>query len=246
MKSLSQLEFYQEHNRHQQEYFSQTTKPTMIPTDSLYLRRQVAEMLRVANLVTGERVLEVGCGMGRYTFLLAHTGIQIEGMDLTPALLDKLRATDGGRYNIPLHCADVLEYPPDLKNRFDAVIGFFTLHHLHNIPACYRAMEQMVKPGGRIVFLEPNPYNPLYYLQILFTARMTFRGERGIFNMRKSFIFNAMQAAGLSKLEVVQFGFFPPVIVNHPDGAKLEAVLERVSFWRPLLPFQLFKGVKNG
>ena len=77
---------------------------------------------------------------------------------------------------------------------------FFTLHHVHDIPACYRAMAQMVKPGGRIVFLEPNPFNLLYYLQILFTPRMTWSGERGIPNMRKSLVFEAMHTAG---------GFYP-------------------------------------
>ena len=58
----------------------------------------------------------------------------------------------------------------------------------------------MVKPGGRIVFLEPNPFNLLYYLQILFTPRMTWSGERGIPNMRKSLVFEAMHTAG---------GFYP-------------------------------------
>jgi len=156
MKSSSKRS-YDEHNYHQKEYFSQSTRQAMLPKDSPYLRRHVDEMIRFADLAPGERVLEVGCGMGRNTFILAQRGIQIEGLDLTPRLLDKLRAFDNGQYNIPLYCTDVIEHPSKLNNRFDAVIGFFTLHHVHDIPACYRAMAQMVKPGGRIVFLEPNP-----------------------------------------------------------------------------------------
>jgi SAM-dependent methyltransferase len=229
------------HNRAQLEYFERAGKHAMRPTDSSYVQRQVDRLVAFAGLAAGERVLDVGCGMGRYTFALADRGLAVEGLDLSEALLDRLREFDGGRYRIPLHCADVLDPPDELRGRFDAVVGFFTLHHLHDLAGCLRAMRSLVRPGGRVVFLEPNPLNPLYYIQMLVVPGMSWSGDRGILTMRQSNVFHAIRAAGLVNPAVERFGFFPPFVVNRRFGTRLEDALERVRLWRSFLPFQLFR-----
>jgi SAM-dependent methyltransferase len=228
------------HNRQQREYFERTTKSTMVPRRSAYLSRQVSEVMRHVPLAPGERVLEVGCGMGRYTLPLAAQGCAVEGLDLAPALLDRLRAFNAGRFHIPLYAADIIDYPPALEGQFAAVIGFFTLHHVHALDACYAAMARLVRPGGRIVFLEPNPYNPTYYLQILVTPTTTWRGERGILNMRRRCVFDAMQAAGLVEPAVESFGLFPPVLADRRWAQPIERAAEALLAWTPCLAFQIF------
>lgn len=233
---------FEVHNRAQVEYFEHAGKESMKPVASRYVERQIDELARFAELGEGERVLDVGCGMGRYTLPLAERGLKVEALDLSQALLDQLSAFNGGRYEIPLHCMDVLSAPATLEDRFDAVVGFFTLHHLHDLRASFVAMSRLVRPGGRIVFLEPNPLNVLYYLQIVFAPGMTWAGDKGILNMRRKTIFEAMRSAGLWDLATARFGFFPPFLANNRSGATLERVLERFPPWRPLLPFQLFRG----
>ncbi len=230
------------HNRFQTRYFERIVKRTMLPSGSPYLRRHVDALVRFGEIDAGARVLEVGCGMGRYTLLLAERGLRVEGLELAPGLLDRLRAFADGRYDIPLHCADVVDHPRELDGQFDAVIGFFALHHFHDLELCCRSMTRLLRPGGRLVFLEPNPYNPLYYLQIASTPGMTWRGERGLLRMRRTVIFAAMRAAGLERCAMTRFGFFPPALANRGWGRRLEARLERVSLWRGALPFQIFCG----
>ncbi|MGH3041667.1 MAG: class I SAM-dependent methyltransferase [Gaiellaceae bacterium] len=230
------------HNRTQLRYYETQAKPGMVPTGSPYLRRHVEELVRFARLEAGERVLEVGCGMGRYTLLFAERGIAVEGIDLSPMLLDRLRAFDGGRFDIPLHPADVADPPAELLGRFDAVVGLFTLHHLHDLGPSFRAMTRLLAPGGRIAFLEPNPYNPLYYVQMAVTPGMTWEGDRGMVRMRRSVIFSAMAAAGFREPALRRFGFFPPVLANTARWRRVEAALERRRALEPVLPFQLFGG----
>jgi SAM-dependent methyltransferase len=232
----------QEHNRAQIEYFEHAGKRAMQPTSSPYVERQVDELVRFANLRDGERVLDVGCGMGRYTFPLAERGLQVEGLDLSQALLDRLDAFNAGRHNIPLHCTDIIDLPTTLDRRFDAVVGFFTLHHLHDLRASFAAMTRLVKPGGRIAFLEPNPLNVLYYIQMVVAPGMSWQGDKGILNMRPQTVFAAMADAGLSGLALNRFGLFPPFAANRERGARMERLLERVPLWRSLLAFQLFRG----
>ena len=230
------------HNRAQIEYFERAGKHAMRPTDSHYVQRQVDQLVAFAGLSQGDRVLDVGCGMGRYTFALADRGLAVEGLDLSEALLERFRHFDAGRYNIPLHCGDILDPPDGLTGEFRAVVGFFTLHHLHDLDACLRSMRALVEPGGRIVFLEPNPLNPLYYIQMLVVPGMSWSGDKGLLDMRPRRVSAAMRGAGLERPSLRRFGFFPPFVINRSWGPPLETALERVPVWRPVLPFQLFRG----
>jgi SAM-dependent methyltransferase len=230
-----------EHNRAQIEYFEHAGKEAMRPTSTPYVERQVDALVRFAGLAEGDHVLDVGCGMGRYTLPLAERGLSVEGIDLSRTLLDRLEAFNAGRHEIPLHCADILELPESLNETFDAAVGFFTLHHLHDLSASFAAMARLVRPGGRIVFLEPNPLNVLYYIQLVVAPGMSWQGDRGILKMRPRTVFGAMEAAGLASPAIERFGLFPPFAANRPLGARLERGLERVPLWRPLRAFQLFR-----
>ena len=236
------------HNEYQIDYFEQNYKKTMQPAvGTPYSNRQVDELVQYANLQKDELILDVGCGIGRYTLPLAERGFNVEGLDLTQGLLDQLHEHDGGRYNISLYCADVLNPPEELVGKYDVLVGFFTLHHLHDIHACYASMINLLKPGGRIIFLEPNAYNPLYYVQIALTPRMTWDGDGGVRLMRRGYIFDAMEKAGFENLSIERFGFFPPMIVNRPGGQTVESIFESIPIWKPILPFQMFMGYKpNG
>jgi len=91
------------------------------------------------------------------------------------------------------------------------------------------------------VFLEPNPLNPLYYIQILITPGMSWAGERGMLRMRPRLVAQAMEQSGLRLAALDRYGFFPPFLANRPWGAALDRTLEKVPFLRPFLPFQLFR-----
>ena len=53
------------HNRYQREYFENSDQRTLKPTGSLYLKRHVKAMIDFAEIKDGDRVLELGCGLGR-------------------------------------------------------------------------------------------------------------------------------------------------------------------------------------
>lgn len=241
MTELDSRARHDRHNRFQCDYFEGPPKKTMVPKASPYLERHMDEALAFGHVGSTDRVLEVGCGMGRYTIPLAARGIRVEGLDMSSILLVRLREYGGGRLQIPLHSADVMRPPRQLEGAFDVILGFFVLHHVHDLPRSFVGMARLLKPGGRMVFLEPNPFNPLYYLQVAVTPGMKWKAERGLTRMRRGLIFEACEQAGLTGCALSRFGFFPPIVANRPAGRAVERVLEQVPLWRAALPFQLFK-----
>ena len=231
-----------EHSRSQRHYFERVSHRTLKPRDSLYLRRHVDLMCDFAEIGKGHRVLEVGCGLGRYTIIMANRGVAVEGLDLSAKLLDELQTYNTSGRPIPTHALDILDCPPEMDGAYHAVIGFFVLHHVHDLDACLSTLARLVRPGGRVAFVEPNPANPLYYAQIALTPELNWQGERGMLRMRTREMFPAMERAGLGELSFRRFGLFPPFVSNRAVGAKVESALEGLRLGSPTRPFHLFGG----
>lgn len=231
----------QHHNQQQLEYFADKVKKTMIPVESNYVLRHVEEMIGYGQLKRDEHILEVGCGMGKFTLPLLKKGFKITGLDLNAFLLQKLLEYNNNRFPVPLIASDILEIPAEFNERFDRVIGFFTLHHFHHLETYFQAMARVLKPGGEILFIEPNAWNPLYYIQIAFTPTMNWKGDKGVAQMtRKNFV-KAAQYADLEVTGLHKYGFFPPFMTNTAWGPKAERVLESFPPFKPVLPFQLVR-----
>lgn len=106
------------------------------------------------------RVLDIGSGGGSSVFaacrLLPHA--EIFASDISPQLLGMLAAfaesRDELRGRVKAFCFDVHRrfFRPDV---FDAVIGAAILHHLLDPRAALENVARSLKPGGRIIFIEP-------------------------------------------------------------------------------------------
>jgi 2-polyprenyl-3-methyl-5-hydroxy-6-metoxy-1,4-benzoquinol methylase len=112
-------------------------------------------------VAAGTRVLDVGCGVGRWSRLMAGRGAQVLGVDLSPTMIAEARrraATDGLSEDCRFAVADLASL--NLKERFDLVLGVTVLQHILDTAACsaaLRAMSEHLAPGGRMVLLEAAP-----------------------------------------------------------------------------------------
>ena len=109
----------------------------------------------------GTRVLDVGCGVGRWSRLLAGRGARVLGVDLSPTMIDQARRradSDGVAERCRFAVADLSRL--DLEERFDLVLGVTVLQHILDPEACRAALSAMaahLAPGGRMVLLEAAP-----------------------------------------------------------------------------------------
>ncbi|MCS6869961.1 MAG: methyltransferase domain-containing protein [Anaerolineae bacterium] len=101
---------------------------------------------QAGNLRHGSRVLEVGIGTGRIALPLArHTG-KLYGIDLSRAMMERLRAKAGAEA-IQLSKANALRLP-FRRSAFDAVVLVHVLHLIADWQGVLREIARVLKPEG--------------------------------------------------------------------------------------------------
>lgn len=121
-------------------------------------RKEVDRMIAWLDLPSGSKVLDLCCGMGRHSLVLAEAGYEVTGVDLSEALLREARSQKGAEKVTWLR-SDMRNLP--LVGGFDAVVNLFTSFGYfeedeEQVKVLYE-IHRMLKPGGRFIIDYLNP-----------------------------------------------------------------------------------------
>lgn len=110
----------------------------------------------------GKSLLEVGCGLGAITVLLARSGAHVTALDLSEesVAVARERVRISGLEDRVTFVITEGEALPFADNTFDLAFGKAVLHHIEPKQGA-RELARVLKPGGRAAFSEPMGQNPL-------------------------------------------------------------------------------------
>lgn len=141
----------------------------IVPGDEIMWQRDLGRSLKVAfdwlGDLRGKQVLELGCGPGDYTIMLARRGGRVTALDIAPASLKITRwRAEANRVEQAVRVnwmpAETLAFP---DASFDLVVGFGLLHHA-DITLLAPEVRRVLRPSGRALFREPLGANPLLHV----------------------------------------------------------------------------------
>lgn len=107
--------------------------------------------------VRGKRVVDLGCGTGENTVLLALKGADVYALDLSPELVElakkrlAINRAPSERVHFMVSSAHVTGIPDE---SVDIVLGIAILHHL-DLKLVSQEVFRILKKGGRAIFQEP-------------------------------------------------------------------------------------------
>lgn len=112
----------------------------------------VDTLARLANIAAGDRVVDVGCGMGGSSLYLAMLGAHVTGITLSP--VQRCWAAAAARWRgladratFRRADAESIELP---AASFDVVWSVECTEHLFDKPLFFRRAADWVRPGGRL------------------------------------------------------------------------------------------------
>ena len=180
------------------------------------------------------RILEIGCGRGSLAHQIAIlTGARVTGVDLSPRFIEHAAAT----YQHPqlnFLVADLSQTrPANEQEEYDYIIGNGILHHLyHHLDSFLPALARWLKPTGRLIFWEPNLWNPYIFLIFSVSAlRRAANLEPDEMAFSPIFIRQKLLMAGFNQTHVTTKDFLLP---NTPDA--LIGTVSKISDWLDRVP----------
>jgi ubiquinone/menaquinone biosynthesis C-methylase UbiE len=122
--------------------------------------RIVDAFVRLTALKPGARVVDLGCGSGAFTALLARAGYAAVGLDISP----KLVAVGRRKYPHIEFVEGDIERLPFADASFDGVLLSGVVHHFPDPSRCAAEVFRVLRPGGRFLAFDPNRMNPFMWL----------------------------------------------------------------------------------
>jgi demethylmenaquinone methyltransferase/2-methoxy-6-polyprenyl-1,4-benzoquinol methylase len=152
--------------------------------------RRVAVRALESSLIEGARVLDVACGTGDLSLVLAETGtVRVVGLDFCRPMLELARRkAEADSRSIPFVEGDALRLP-FADETFDAATIAFGLRNLAGVADGLRELRRILRPGGRLAVLEfSSPVVPgfralfrFYFTRVLPRIGGLLSGSRGAY-----------------------------------------------------------------
>ncbi len=132
----------------------EATKPFSDPEGlSGDLLMAAGTIIKLLHLGPGASVLDLGCGCGWTSIILARCGFHVTGLDLNPASLEIARR-NARTIGVPVIFinADMQSFTVDQP--FDAIVIFDSMHHCLKERSVLSRAQSALRPGGKIVLCE--------------------------------------------------------------------------------------------
>ena len=175
---------------------------------------QTIEPVFLKHLPRTGRILESGCGLGRWVFYLRRKGYDVVGIDLSEPAIRAAHAYDPV---VPIQRDDVLRssFPDGV---FDAAVSLGVVEHFEDGPgAALGELRRLLRDDG-LLFISVPTQNLMRtfltnHLKALYRLILQRRGQEFVFEeyryTRRQFQ-NQLADAGFEILEMVPDDFFPP------------------------------------
>ena len=184
----------------------------LVASTETRMKRRAEFMISKMDLQKKGSVLEIGCGRGEVAYWIAEaTSNEVIGSDLCVPFIEEA----GQHYQLPNLSYEVLDFnhPGQIKNRkFNYIVGNGILHHLYtHLDDALQTLFDLLNPGGKIIFIEPNIYNP--YCAVIFKIgfmRKIANLEPDEMAFSGSFIKSKLEITGFTDIETEYKDFLLP------------------------------------
>ncbi|MFJ7825273.1 class I SAM-dependent methyltransferase [Psychrobacillus sp. NPDC096623] len=122
--------------------------------EGLYSKMRKELFSRLSRYFKGNHVLELGCGDGEMTLLLADSFKSVTVVDGSETMLNECKIRLENKNNIEYHKSYFEDYKSDKK--FDVIIMSHVLEHLDNPVQVLQKISSLLKEDGVLLIAVPN------------------------------------------------------------------------------------------
>lgn len=199
------------------------------------------------------KLVDFGCGAGHFTLNFLKKGFDVTGIDIEKVALEILKKR-AQKYNLSkkLYLINNGLYAPisKLEGKFDAGYMIVTYHCISNDKMeqkkIFKNFVKLIRKGGKILIMEPNPLNILFYLFFIVYYKGNKKEGHNIINSKKEILVKLLKEAGASNIKIFRHSFLPTSFINRWGYVKnINNFLCSIPVVRDFAAFNIITAVKN-
>jgi 2-polyprenyl-3-methyl-5-hydroxy-6-metoxy-1,4-benzoquinol methylase len=114
--------------------------------------------LEIAGDVAGRRVLDAGCGEGRFARMLAERGAKVTAFDLSERMIEHARALEAEKpLGIEYKVLDMADLESLADESFDFAVAYLSVIDVLDYERALAEVARVLKPGARFAFSIVHP-----------------------------------------------------------------------------------------
>ena len=199
-----------------------------------YVYKYGEDLLNLLEPKKGEKILDLGCGTGQLTNLIASSGADVSGLDMSPNMINIAKKNYP---SLNFITADATNF--NFDETFDSVFSNAVLHWIKEKEKVVKCVYNSLKKGGRFV--------------------AEFGGKNNINRVQKA-LKDELKKSGFTQNAMLDIWFYPSVaeytallenagfIVNYVRYFKRDTFLnegDNISDWLEMFAKSFFNGVND-
>ena len=120
--------------------------------------RNISDIILSLINIKGGRALDVGCGTGRISILLAKRGFKVDAVDIEPKVIDiAKKLASEANVDVNFSISDFAQKTdPNEKELYDLIVCSEVLEHVENYKNIIRNMYNWLKRDGILIITVPH------------------------------------------------------------------------------------------
>lgn len=188
-----------------------------------------------------DEVIELGPGMGRFSDIFLKKYKKTHLVEPSSDYAAELKLLiDKSKLNGIVHNQTAKDFftNHDKKESKDLVACFHVMHHL-TLDQRNDVYDYVAEHNSYGFFCEPNPYNPLFPIQILFNSDMSFEEEKQYLKLTKARYVKELNKYNLKIISYGKVCFLPPFVIKrllHMFSVNTLLSIDRIFCRIPIIP----------
>lgn len=138
-------------------------------------------MFEMLGNIKGKRILDLACGEGYNSRLMAGKGAKVTGVDFAKTMIDlAIRKEKEEKLGIDYYVSDASDLSVLKEGTFDIAACFMALQDIENYQKAVKEVHRVLKGNGRFVFVIPHPCFEVRIIDGRRIGGWVYEGETGV------------------------------------------------------------------